>query len=164
MDINNESRKNIIKTLSEVLNEKLAKQVEESIFNFIKVYIESSDIPSFLAQSMYEDKSNNIINEITDKDSNYILDAINKNKIKGGISNIAFLKPEELNPDRYKKIIDKKEMEEYKKNNKVGSTAYTCSKCKKKNTLVTQKQTRAGDEPPTIFVECLECGNKWTES
>ena len=55
-------------------------------------------------------------------------------------------------------------IEEYKKNNKVGSTAYTCSKCKKKNTLVTQKQTRAGDEPPTIFVECLECGNKWTES
>ena len=112
MEIDTESRKNIIKTLSKVLDEKLAKQVEESIFNFIKVYIESSDVPSFLAQSMYEDKSNNIINEITDKDSNYILDAIKKNKIKGGISNIAFLKPEELNPDRYKKIIDRYEEKE----------------------------------------------------
>ena len=50
-------------------------------------------------------------------------------------------------------------MEEYKKNNKVGSNAFTCSKCKKSKCSVTQKQTRAGDEPPTTYITCLECGN-----
>ena len=50
-------------------------------------------------------------------------------------------------------------MEEYKKNNKVGSSAFTCTKCKKSKCSVSQKQTRAGDEPPTTFVSCLECGH-----
>ena len=34
----------------------------------------------------------------------------------------------------------------------------SCSKCKKSRCQVAQKQTRSGDEPPTIFVTCLECG------
>lgn len=158
MEIDTECRKNVVKILSKVLDEKLSKQVEESIFNFIKDYTES-DTPSFLIQSIYETKSNDIINEIINKDSDYLLNAIKNNTIKDGISNIAFLKPEELNPDRYENIIKKKQMEEYKKINKVGSSVFTCTKCKKSKCSVTQKQTRAGDEPPTTFVECLECGH-----
>ena len=158
MEIDTECRKNVVKLLSKILNEELAKQIEESIFTFIKDYTES-DTPSFLFQSIYETKSNDIINEITNKDSKYLLNAIKNNQIKGGLSNIAFLKPEELNPDKYENIIKKKEMEEYKKNNKVGSSAFTCTKCKKSKCSVSQKQTRAGDEPPTTFVECLECGH-----
>ena len=158
MEIDTECRKNVIKLLSKVLDEKLSKQVEESIFNFIKDYTES-DTPSFLIQSIYETKSNDIINEIINKESDYLLKAIKNNTIKGGIKNIAFLKPEELNPDKYENIIKRKEMEEYKKNNKVGSSVFTCTKCKKSKCLVSQKQTRAGDEPPTTFVECLECGH-----
>jgi len=158
MEIDNECRKNVIKILSKVIDEKLAKIVEESIYNFIKDYTEM-DTPSFLIQSIYETKSNDLINEITNKESNFLLNAIKSNNIKGGLNNIAFLKPEELNPDKYENIIKKKEMEEYKKNNKVGSSVFTCSKCKKSKCSVSQKQTRAGDEPPTTFVECLECGH-----
>ena len=126
--------------------------------NLIKEYTES-DTPSFLIQSIYETKSNDLINEITNKDSDFLLNAIKSGNIKGGISNVAYLKPEELNPDKYENIIKKKEMEEYKKNNKIGSSVFTCSKCKKSKCSVSQKQTRAGDEPPTTFVECLECGH-----
>ena len=158
MEIDTECRKNVVKLLSKVLDDKLSKQVEESIFNFIKDYTES-DTPPFLYQSIYETKSNDIINEITNKESDYLLNAIKNNTIKGGIGNIAFLKPEELNPDKYENIIKRKEMEEYKKNNKVGSSVFTCTKCKKSKCSVSQKQTRAGDEPPTTFVECLECGH-----
>jgi DNA-directed RNA polymerase subunit M/transcription elongation factor TFIIS len=158
MEIDSDCRKNVIKILSKVINEKSAKKIEESIFNFIRDYTET-DTPSFLIQSIYETKSNDLINEITNKESDFLLNAIKSDNIKGGIGNIAFLKPEELNPDKYENIIKKKEMEEYKKNNKVGSSIFTCSKCKKSKCLVSQKQTRAGDEPPTTFVECLECGH-----
>lgn len=158
MEIDSDCRKNVIKILSKVINEKSAKKIEESIFNFIRDYTET-DTPSFLIQSIYETKSNDLINEITNKESDFLLNAIKSDNIKGGIGNIAFLKPEELNPDKYENIIKKKEMEEYKKNNKVGSSVFTCSKCKKSKCLVSQKQTRAGDEPPTTFVECLECGH-----
>ena len=68
------------------------------------------------------------------------------------------MKPEELNPDKYENIIKKREMEEYKKKNTSGTSVFVCSKCKKSNCQVSQKQTRAGDEPPTTFVTCLECG------
>ena len=158
MEIDNECRNNVIKILSKILDEQLAKKIENSIFNFIKEYTES-DTPSFLIQSIYETKSNDLINEITNKDSDFLLNAIKSGNIKGGISNVAYLKPEELNPDKYENIIKKKEMEEYKKNNKIGSSVFTCSKCKKSKCSVSQKQTRAGDEPPTTFVECLECGH-----
>ena len=158
MEIDSDCRKNVVKILSKVNSEKAAKKVEESIFNFIRDYTET-DTPAFLIQSIYETKSNDLINEITNKDSDFLLKAIKSDNIKGGIGNIAFLKPEELNPDKYENIIKKKEMEEYKKNNKVGSSVFTCSKCKKSKCLVSQKQTRAGDEPPTTFVECLECGH-----
>ena len=53
MEIDTECRKNVIKLLSKVLDEKLSKQVEESIFNFIKDYTES-DTPSFLIQCIYD--------------------------------------------------------------------------------------------------------------
>ena len=75
---------------------------------------------------------------------------------------IAFLKPDQLNPDNYEKLLKKKELEEYKKNDVKSSSAFKCSKCKKSKCSVTQKQTRAGDEPATTFVTCLECGHQFS--
>ena len=49
-------------------------------------------------------------------------------------------------------------MEEYRKNNKATSDAFTCPKCKATKSEVTQKQVRSGDEPATIFIKCVECG------
>ena len=36
MEIDNECRNNVIKILSKILDEQLAKKIENSIFNFIK--------------------------------------------------------------------------------------------------------------------------------
>ena len=156
MEIDSSSRDNVVKLLSKHIDKKIAKQIEESIFNFTKDYVDSNDTPPYLYQSIYDTKSSDIINEIINKDSNYLINAIKNNTIK--ISEIAFMKTEDLNPEKYETIIKKKEMEEYKKNNKVGSNAFTCPKCKNSECSVTQKQTRAGDEPPTTFIECLKCG------
>ena len=65
---------------------------------------------------------------------------------------------EELEPDKYKHILDKKKLEEYRKNNQATSNAFKCNKCGESRCQVTQKQTRSGDEPATTFVECMECG------
>jgi len=140
-----------------VLDDTLAKEIEQSIYDFCINYGETNDTPMFLIQSIYETKSNDIINEITNSNSTYLLSGIKSGKIKS--SSVAYLKPEEINPDKYENITKKREMEEYKKNNKTGSSVFTCSKCKKSNCSITQNQTRAGDEPPTTFVECLECSH-----
>ena len=73
------------------------------------------------------------------------------------VSKIGFMKPSELNPDKYSTIINKKKKEEDKINNQATSTIYTCKKCKKNKCQVTQRQTRSADEPATTFVTCMEC-------
>lgn len=158
MEINKEMRENIITKLKKNLDENIAKNIEQSIFNFSKEYAVTNDTP-YLLDSIYENKSEEIIAQIQNKESTYLVDLIKKKKIDA--SKVAFMKPEELNPDKYDTIIKKQQMAEYKKNNTEGSNIFTCSKCKKSKCSVTTKQTRAGDEPPTTFVDCLECGHKF---
>lgn len=38
---------------------------------------------------------------------------------------------------------------------------FTCRKCKGTKTSHYAMQTRSSDEPMTIFVCCLTCGNRW---
>jgi len=156
MEIDSSGRNDLIKQISKIVGDKIAKEIENSIFNFSKEYAETNDTP-YLIQSIYDSKSEEILCQLLNKESDYLLKALKENKIDA--KKLAFLKPEELNPEKYENIIKKREMEEYKKNNKTGSSVFTCVKCKKSRCHVEQKQTRAGDEPPTTFVSCLECGH-----
>ncbi len=156
MDIDSSSRNDVIKQITKVLGDKIAKDIETSIYNFSKEYAETNDTP-YLIQSIYDTRCEEILCQLFNKDSDYLIKALKEKKIDA--TKIAFMKPEELNPEKYENIIKKREMEEYKKNNTSGSSVFTCVKCKKARCQVTQKQTRAGDEPPTTFVSCLECGH-----
>ena len=149
-------RKKNINKLSVYVNIDYATKIELGIYNFSKEYAECNDT-LYLIESIYENKSNEILSQLSNKDSNYIINSIKDNSIES--ENLAFMKPEELNPEKYEEIIKKRELEEYKKNNAQGSNIFKCVKCKKSNCQVTHKQTRAGDEPPTTFVSCLECGH-----
>ena len=40
---------------------------------------------------------------------------------------------------------------------------FTCRKCKSTKTTHYQMQTRSADEPMTVFIGCLKCGNRWRE-
>jgi DNA-directed RNA polymerase subunit M/transcription elongation factor TFIIS len=158
MEIDTDSRNENIKKLTKIFKDKtqLVKDIENSIYKFSKDYAETNDTP-FLIQSIYDSKSEEILSLLLNCENTYLVNSLNENKIDA--KKIAFMKPEELNPEKYESIIKKREMEEYKKNNASGTSAFTCSKCKKARCKVSQKQTRAGDEPPTTFVSCLECGH-----
>jgi len=165
MSIDSSIRKKIVenikKSLSNLNNQidfiKIASIIEENIYNFTNEYVENNNV-QFLINDIYLSKSDEILLCLNDKDiGNYLINSIINNKIDP--SKIPYMKPEELNPEKYEAISNKKQAEEYKKQNISGSNAFTCSKCHKARCQVTQKQTRAGDEPPTTFVHCLECGH-----
>lgn len=43
----------------------------------------------------------------------------------------------------------------------LNASLFTCGRCKSIKTTSTQKQTRSADEPMTVFVFCINCGNRW---
>ena len=148
-----EKHDDTINKLENIIGKKFCELIEKSILDFSIDYANVNETP-FLMESIYDTKLDEIINALSK----------NKNLIKTDEDaiNIALLKPEELNPDNYEKLLKKKEVEEYKKNDIKSSSAFKCSKCKKSKCSVIQKQTRAGDEPATTFVTCLECGYKFS--
>ena len=40
---------------------------------------------------------------------------------------------------------------------------YECRKCHERKCTYIEVQTRAADEPMTVFVYCVNCGNRWKE-
>lgn len=151
-------RQKNIKKFSDLLVNHLenAKKIEQSIYNFSKEYTEDNETP-FLLESVYSDKFNEIYNLLINKKSSFLIEAIKTKKIDP--LKIAMMRPDELNPDKYKKIINKKELEEFKKNNQATSSTYKCPKCKERKSVIIQKQTRSADEPATLYIECKSCGH-----
>lgn len=77
---------------------------------------------------------------------------------------IAFLSHQELDPKRWKPLIDAKSMRDkhkYEGRLMVGTNMFTCRKCKTSNCTFYLQQVRSADEPMTIFVSCLDCGKQW---
>ncbi|VVU94722.1 Transcription factor S-II (TFIIS) [seawater metagenome] len=156
MSISSDSRDTCINELNVVINDiNIAKKIESGLYNFTKVYCEDQGAP-FLFDSIYENKKNDILVNLKSSE-NVLLSSI----LDGNINpeELAFFKPEELNPDKYETILKKKEIADYKKNNKATTNIFKCSKCKSRKCTVHQQQTRAGDEPMTTYVTCQECGH-----
>ena len=158
MTVSSEYRNETINEIDKfVKNKSISKKIEESVFKFTERYCLEQGT-AFLFESIYDNKKNDILVNINNKsDNKTLLDNIKKGKIDP--ENLAFLKPEELDPDKYETIIKKKELAEYKKNNKATTDIFKCSKCKSRKSIVHQQQTRAGDEPMTTYVTCQECGH-----
>lgn len=158
MNIGNEIRSKYIKNLDIIVDKKYGKQIEQSIYDFTIDYAMVHDTP-YLLEQIYESKVDEITNLLKDKE-NYLLKAIKEGVIN--VLNIGFMKPAELNPDKYNHIINKKKKEEDNINNQATSSIYTCKKCKKNRCQVTQRQTRSADEPATTFVKCVECSYEFS--
>ena len=157
MQLESSKKKTNIELLKNILNNKnKANEIQLSVENFSITYAEENCTP-FLLDDIYDTKIKEII--ITLENNSDLVTNILDNNIDA--TKIAQLRPHELNPEKYEKIIKKKENEDYAKNNQATTDLYKCAKCKKRKTVVFEKQTRSGDEPATIYVECKECGNQW---
>jgi transcription elongation factor S-II len=140
-----------------IKNKDKVTRIEKSIYNFTIKYVEETNSYMF-SDSIYNDKADDILSNINPKGPNKnLLKAINNDEID--IDSIAFFPPDKLDPEKYESINKKREIENFKKNNKATTDAFTCSRCKQKKCTVEERQTRAGDEPMTTFVTCTNCGH-----
>jgi DNA-directed RNA polymerase subunit M/transcription elongation factor TFIIS len=96
-------------------------------------------------------KNNNFIEKIYEKDFD--------------IKNIAFLTPQEINKEHWKKYIDRQSANDdflYSRTAGTRTSEYKCNRCKEKTCTYYQLQVRCSDEPMTTFINCLNCGNRWS--
>lgn len=72
-------------------------------------------------------------------------------------------RPDEIRPDIWQNLVNKKrEMDAaYTAKPRANTKMYRCKKCKSRECHYYELQTRSGDEPMTIFITCLDCGNRW---
>ena len=157
MEIDPDVRKSTQKRIGKIFDKKISKVIENSIKNFSEEYTMVNETP-FLLNQIYSSKSDELIQQF--QESKLLIKKIKDKKID--LKKIAFLKVEELHPEKYQKILKKKNIEETKKNNKKTTSAYKCAKCGERKTTVEEKQMRRGDEPATVIVECVVCGHSWT--
>ena len=152
-----------------VKNKKKSTNIEISIYNYaIRTAKEKNIIKKWdnkYFKQIYIDKFRSIYFNLNPKLSvknKELLKNIKKGKIKS--CDVAFMRHQNLNPSKWKEIIDKK-IQRDKNLTEVDISAATdefkCYKCKQRVCTYYQLQTRSADEPMTTFVTCMTCGNRW---
>ena len=134
--------------------------MEKGIFNYaikeasIKKIVKKWENPHFV--SLYKDRLRSIYMNLKNE---HFKKMIENNEIE--IKQLAFMTHHEFNPQRWRKMIEKKMKKDASKLNdniQASTDMYTCKKCKSKRCTYYEMQTRSADEPATIFVTCLDCG------
>jgi len=154
-------RKNIQTKFKDIVaDEALSMNLEKGVFNYaikeagIRKIIKKWENPYFA--QIYLDRLRSIYINLKNPK---LLDQIKSGEVLP--QNIAFMTHQELNPDHWRELIDKKikrDANKYANTIKATTDMFTCRKCKSKNCTHYELQTRSADEPATIFITCLDCG------
>uniref|UniRef100_A0A6C0HUQ6 TFIIS-type domain-containing protein n=1 Tax=viral metagenome TaxID=1070528 RepID=A0A6C0HUQ6_9ZZZZ len=160
--IDKKKRDDVVHKFSKFLGPDISLDIEKSIYNFSLEYAENNNTP-FLLENIYLSKADELHCLLTGENLQKIIKFINDKKIDA--KKIAFMRQNDLNllvsNKNYVDIIKKRELN-MMLSEKKGSSAFECKKCKKRKCSITEKQTRAADEPATQFITCLECGHVFT--
>jgi DNA-directed RNA polymerase subunit M/transcription elongation factor TFIIS len=157
--IDKKTRDKVFAQFNKLFDHEIATKIEKSIFDFSVDYAENNNTP-FLLENIYTSKAEEIYCMVKDNNLRNAINAIKDKKLDP--SKIAIIKPSEismiLSNKQYIDIIKKREVD-MMLNEKKGTTAFECKKCKKRNATVFEKQVQRADEPATQFITCLECGH-----
>lgn len=139
----------------------IALKIELSIFEYALIYCTNNKYESNYVKPIYYDKLNEILVNLDENKKGIENKTFKKNILSGKIdpSNVAFLSPAQIHPEKWSYVLKKKEYIEQRENNIVYSDAYKCFKCGESKCKITQAQTRSADEPMTTFVVCVVCHN-----
>lgn len=129
---------------------KIVKKWENKLFT--KIYINK-------ARSIYANiKTNSYINNVN------LIKKINNNEIQ--LNNLAFMSPQEIYPEHWKRMMDEKYNRDkylYESVQEAMTDQFKCSRCKSRKCTYYEMQTRSADEGMTLFVTCLNCGKRWKQ-
>ena len=169
-------RKNVIKILKSIfetdkLDDKLENyllELEKEIYNYsIEKCIEKNVVPTWnqIFINLYINKARSLYTNLVP--DNYI----NNKRLVGRLlkyeftpKDLVYMSHQDLFPEHWKELIDEKSNRDkalYETKKEAMTDQFKCRKCSSRETCYYEMQTRSADEPMTIFITCLNCGNRW---
>ena len=161
----NQFRKNLYKNLKFHLKNLNQEEINDLIEKVVN--IEQTLFEKFKNENAYTNRALEIISNVKDEKNYDFRDKIIKGEYK----------PEDLATMDAFEMVNKNKKKEIQQNieNNINSVrsdwdekhapvtegVYKCYKCGGKKTRQHEMQTRSADEPMTIFIHCVNCGNSW---
>lgn len=165
-----EYRKYVVDRFKELsISEIVAEDAEIGIYNWCIEFAESNGIPRNWKNNrfcnLYKDKAISVLVNL-DKNSylknQRLVDRLNEEEFEP--HTLAFMPRENVFPERWRVLLDnkmKKDMHVIEEKPQAMTNEFRCGKCKKRECVYQELQVRSADEPMTLFITCLVCGNKW---
>lgn len=138
----------------------LASEMEKGLFEFSLTHVTVNKQPIHLISNIYSHHLTTLCRNLDPNDKGVenksLIVMIKENGMDPFY--VPFLKPNQMHPDRWLSIINKKKIEEETENNLQTTDIYTCKRCKEKKFKIMEMQLRSLDEPSSKFCTCLTCG------
>jgi len=152
-----------IKLNALIKNETTTANLEKGIFNYSLKEATNRKVikkwENIYFVQIYLDRLRSIFINLRNPE---LLETLADDKIKP--HEIAFMTHQEMRPDIWKELIEakqKRDMLKFESNMEASTDTFTCRKCKSRKCTYYSLQTRSADEPMTIFVTCLDCGQRF---
>ena len=152
-------------------NEKISRQIEQSIYNSSIQYSSENNIKrdwsNDIFKSLYLSRIRSIYTNL--KGDSYLQ---NKNFKKKILDNdidpkkISSLSNYDIFPELWKELLGKlaeKDKLKYELKPEAMTDMFKCRKCGSRSCSYYEFQTRSADEPMTQFITCLDCNNNWKQ-
>lgn len=150
------------------LEERLSTDMEVGIYNWCIQHADKFKITkNWKCQRfvlLYKDKARSMLANI-DKNS-YIknvrlIDRLKEHEFLP--HELSFMGPERTFPERWKEVVDDRMKKDvtFDEKPEAMTNQFKCGKCKKRDCIYRELQVRSADEPMTLFITCLNCGNRW---
>ena len=160
-----DSVRGIIQTMTDGrMSDVEIKDLEIGLFNATIDYMASQRSPATWASSAFQEtylaKARMIYQNI--RDIPRLIDRLRDDEFLP--HDMANMSHEHLHPEAWRDLIGREIMRakaSYEPLAVANTDRYTCGKCKKKQCMYYEMQTRSADEPMTAFVTCLNCGHRF---
>lgn len=162
--VSDKERAITLKELAQYFNKTIAKVIEGGIYDYTEQYCRNNSHNKLLAHTIYKDNRKNLMFNCEQNNSTIKQLKLDIAKNKYNPYNLAFLRPEELDEDRWVKIIMRRNTTEEKLNNLPTVTWKPCIRCKGTEYSKFQLQTRSIDEPMTTYYDCKNCGKRYSQN
>jgi DNA-directed RNA polymerase subunit M/transcription elongation factor TFIIS len=151
------------------LSDEIVDDLEKGIFNWCVLYSDENELQKTwndkMFQYLYVNKSKLLIENIDP--NSYVKNKRLQQRIldkEFKPHELSFMESTNIFPEIWNNILDMKmkQEENFHNSKQVAKTdVFKCGKCKKRECSYYELQVRSADESSTIFVTCLNCGNRW---